>query len=279
MPAAIAENLTLKVSRLIKAPPERVFATWTTPQEILKWFGPETCQPLSANIDLRPGGKYQVRIKSEKMGEVEVRGVYREVKPPAKLVYTWNWSGNPDLAFGESLVTVQFQDRQGSTEVEITHENLPSAELRDDHNHSWNGCLDKLARLMSTASSQQGSPHRIVWCDIPVTDLDRAVRFYSAVLGEPVKKEVHSGMTFAVLPHKEHAVSGCLTPGCSGHEAKPSAEGPLLYVNCQGRLEQSIAAVEANGGKVLQPKEAIGPYGFRAVVLDSEGNRIALHSM
>jgi predicted enzyme related to lactoylglutathione lyase len=122
------------------------------------------------------------------------------------------------------------------------------------------------------------SANQIVWCDIPVKDLDRAIRFYSAVLGAPVKKEQHEGMSFAVLPHaEEHGVSGCLSPSREGNE--PSQHGPLLYFNCQGRLEQAVAAVEPNGGKVFQPKHPIGPYGFRAVVLDSEGNRIALHSM
>ena len=95
-----------------------------------------------------------------------------------------------------------------------------------------------------------------------------------------MKKEQHEGMSFAVLPHTdEHGVSGCLTTGCEGHKAEPSQQGPLLYFNCQGRLDEAVAAVGPNGGKVLQPKHPIGPYGSRAVVLDSEGNRIALHSM
>jgi uncharacterized protein len=122
--------------------------------------------------------------------------------------------------------------------------------------------------------------NQIVWSDIPVKDLDRAIRFYSAVLGAPIHKEQHEGMSFAVLPHNDpHAVSACLTPGCDGHRAEPSANGPLLYFNCHGRLDQAVAVVEPNGGKVLQSKHPIGPYGFRAIVLDSEGNRIALHSM
>ena len=58
-----------------------------------------------------------------------------------------------------------------------------------------------------------------------------------------------------------------------------SAHGPLLYLSCQGRLDEAIAAVAPHGGKVLQARHPIGPYGFRAVVLDSEVNRIALHSM
>ena len=119
--------------------------------------------------------------------------------------------------------------------------------------------------------------NQIVWFDVPVTDLDRAIRFYTAVLGGPVHKEDVQGIKFAVLPHKENEVSGCLTPG--SEDSKPSLHGPLLYFNCQGRLDQALGAVESNGGKILQAKHPIGAYGFRATVLDSEGNRIALHSM
>lgn len=88
-------------------------------------------------------------------------------------------------------------------------------------------------------------------------------------------------MAFALLPYEEGAVSGCLTPGSPTEQdpSRPSTQGPLLYFNCQGRLDQAIAAVESHGGKVLQPRHQIGPHGFRALVLDSEGNRIALHSM
>ncbi len=119
----------------------------------------------------------------------------------------------------------------------------------------------------------------VVWFDLPVQDLDRAMRFYSAVLGSPTLKQEYSGMAFAVLPHEEGAVSGCLVPGTEANPNKPSDHGPLLYLNCQSRLDEAIAAVAPNGGKVLQPRHPIGPYGFRAVVLDSEGNRVALHAM
>ena len=117
--------------------------------------------------------------------------------------------------------------------------------------------------------------NQVVWVDIPVKDLDRAIRFYSAVLGAPVKREEFPGMTIGILPHQDGEVGGCLFKN-EGDE--PSSKGPLLYLNANGRLDQAIAAVEANGGKVLQPKHPIGPYGHRAIVLDSEGNRVALHS-
>ncbi len=119
--------------------------------------------------------------------------------------------------------------------------------------------------------------NQIVWTDIPVTDLSRAIRFYSMVLAITIKRENYPGMEFATLPHKDNEVAGCLAT-CDGESTKPSRYGPLLYFNAQGRLDEAIAAVEPNGGEILQSKHAIGPYGFRAVVLDSEGNRIALHS-
>jgi hypothetical protein len=118
--------------------------------------------------------------------------------------------------------------------------------------------------------------NRVVWVDIPVLDLDRAIRFYSVVLGAPVKKEVTPGPVLGILPHENEAVSGCLI---QKEGEKPAGYGPLLYLNVEGRLDQALAAVSANGGKVIEPTHEIGPYGFRAIILDSEGNRVALHSM
>jgi predicted enzyme related to lactoylglutathione lyase len=114
----------------------------------------------------------------------------------------------------------------------------------------------------------------ICWTDIPVIDLDRAILFYSAVLGAPVTKESQPGMEFGLLPHDDN-VSGCLT---LGSDNQPSLVGPLIYLSVDGRLDAAVAAVTANGGEVMQAKHQIGPYGYRAVVIDSEGNRIALHS-
>ena len=117
--------------------------------------------------------------------------------------------------------------------------------------------------------------NQIVWCDIPVVDLDRAVKFYSAVLGQPVRKQDFSGMTMGILPHNDGEVGGCLFTSAG---ETPSGKGIMIYLNANGRLDEAIAAAAASGGKIVQAKHPIGPFGFRAVVLDSEGNRVALHS-
>jgi predicted enzyme related to lactoylglutathione lyase len=115
----------------------------------------------------------------------------------------------------------------------------------------------------------------VCWVDIPVSDLDRAIQFYSAVLGTPVAKQSNSGFEFGLLPHAEDNVSGCL---CRTDDNRPSEQGTLIYLSVEGRLDDAVRAVGDSGGKVVQPKHQIGPYGHRAVVVDSEGNRVALHS-
>lgn len=115
----------------------------------------------------------------------------------------------------------------------------------------------------------------VVWVDVPCVDLDRAMRFYSSVLAVDLKKEEVPGFSMAVFPHGNDGAGGCLAVM---KDAQPSENGPLIYLNCDKRLDEAVAKVEANGGKVLEPKHQIGPHGYRAIVKDSEGNRVALHS-
>lgn len=115
----------------------------------------------------------------------------------------------------------------------------------------------------------------IVWYDIPALDLDRAIRFYSAVLAAPVHKELVGEVPTGWLPTEDGQVMGCL---CVVPGFKPSADGVMIYLNVNGRLPAAVAAVRANGGTVQSDIHSLGPHGFRAEVLDSEGNCIALHS-
>ena len=120
----------------------------------------------------------------------------------------------------------------------------------------------------------------LCWTDIPVTNLDRAIRFYSAVLGKDVKKLSEGGVEYGLLPHEESNASGCLCvrSDSGGVNNTPSANGPLIYLLVEGRLDKAVEQARKNGGKILRARQQIGEHGFRAVIIDSEGNRIALHT-
>ena len=113
------------------------------------------------------------------------------------------------------------------------------------------------------------------WIDIPVVDLDRAIQFYASLLSAPVQKISEHGFEFGLLPHENENVSGCLSVM---NDRKPSQDGPLVYLNVEGQLDKAIEQAKQHGGKVLQAKEQIGPYGNRAIILDTEGNAVALYS-
>src|SRR6201984_2751797 len=93
----------------------------------------------------------------------------------------------------------------------------------------------------------------LCWTDIPVMNLDRAIKFYSAVLGKEVKKLAESGMEYGLLPHEEQNASGCLCvrSDSGGVDNRPSANGPLIYLSVQGRLDEAVQAAGENGVKVF----------------------------
>jgi len=115
--------------------------------------------------------------------------------------------------------------------------------------------------------------HRIAWFDIPVTDLDRAVSFYQHVLAISFI-DTGPDSPVAVMEHGPDDVAGCLF---KNEGWLPSAQGVLMYFPVEGRMNEAVSMVEAHGGSIVEEPHSIGTYGYRAVVLDSEGNRIALH--
>lgn len=117
--------------------------------------------------------------------------------------------------------------------------------------------------------------HVFCWVDIPVLDLDRAINFYSLILKKEVKKISEHGCDFALLPHENHNVAGCLTVM---ENRKPSIDGPLVYVDVEGYLAEATEIARNNGGTVLLAMEKMGPNHFRSMIIDSEGNGIALYS-
>jgi uncharacterized protein len=117
----------------------------------------------------------------------------------------------------------------------------------------------------------------INWFEIPVTDFDRAKQFYEAIYGAEIQEMPHPDMRYGMLPcDMGSGVGGGLVQG-EGFE--PSQTGSLLYLNGGDDLNVPLSKIEAAGGKVVLPKTAIGENGFMAHFIDTEGNKVALHSM
>lgn len=141
-------EITLNLTRTYSAPREEVFRAWTEPEALKRWFAPsdEFSTPI-AEVDLRVGGAYRIGMKPPDQEDMFiVVGTYREVQPPERLVFTWSWEQGMDV--GETLVTVEFHDREGSTEVVLTHELFPNEQARDKHNEGWSGCLERLEKIL-----------------------------------------------------------------------------------------------------------------------------------
>ncbi len=150
MTDADSEGATLRLTRNFSAPRETVYRAFTDPEVLSKWWGPKgvTCQAV--DMDVRPGGRYHLEMLSPEGNTHILDGEYREVTPSSRLVYTWTWGMGP-LAGHETLVTLEFNDRGGATELVLTHEMLVDEEARDLHGKGWSSSLDCLEELLSDA--------------------------------------------------------------------------------------------------------------------------------
>jgi uncharacterized protein YndB with AHSA1/START domain len=143
--------VTLVVRRTIRATPDRLFDAWTRPEELRKWWGPESVTCTDAAVDLTVGGSYRIANQFPGGDVIWITGEFEIIDRPNRLVYTWRLG----TAEGPSeRVSVTFVARGSSTEVTVTHERIPGVPVRDVHEQGWRGCLDGLARYLEAAASE-----------------------------------------------------------------------------------------------------------------------------
>lgn len=129
--------ISLRISRTLPAPPERVWRALTEPAALAAWFWPEASFGTTAEVDLRPGGSF--RIDAPRRG-IAVSGSYREVVPPSRLAFTWQWDGEP---IG-TLVSVTLRPADAGCELLLHHERFTDEAARDANAQGWSDCLDRL---------------------------------------------------------------------------------------------------------------------------------------
>jgi uncharacterized protein YndB with AHSA1/START domain len=153
------------ITRVFDAPPELVFSAWTDPAHLSQWYAPHGCTVHFNHIDVRPGGSFHLCIRNPKFHDCWCTGVYKEVSPPVKLVYTLaiaDEKGNPvqpaevgmDPAWpAETTVTVTFTKLQGKTKVTL-HQTVSEALAKHTGAHpSWLQMLDRLAAQLAGAAA------------------------------------------------------------------------------------------------------------------------------
>ena len=144
----LANRPSLTLTRRLNARCEKVYAAWADAEKIVQWFGPSKVKPgtLKAEMDVRVGGRYRISFEQESGEYSEVGGVYREVVPNQRLVFSWAWHSTPER---ESLVTVQLKPDGAGTLLTLHHEQLFDQAARDGHERGWLGSLDKLEKLVA----------------------------------------------------------------------------------------------------------------------------------
>jgi predicted enzyme related to lactoylglutathione lyase len=115
----------------------------------------------------------------------------------------------------------------------------------------------------------------INWFELPVINLERATAFYETVLARKLKPDTTGPIPMAIFTRDGEGIGGALI---KDDRRKPVTDGALVYFNTDGALDACVGRVAKAGGKVLMPKTDIGDPGFIAIVLDTEGNSVGLHS-
>lgn len=147
-------NVYLTLHRTINAPVEKVYAAWTDPELLRRWFSPGDTVVTRAVAEVTVGGTFLIEMRRADGKHRLTRGLYREVVPNHRLVHTWRWDGS-DV---ESLVTVEFEPGpEGTTRLTLTHSRFAEVEVRDEHEYGWAACLRKLQTLLTDRSVRCGT--------------------------------------------------------------------------------------------------------------------------
>ena len=157
MPTQTTADLSLTLTRTLKASPQEVFAAWTDPARLPLWMASRP-NGAAATIDARVGGQYRIEVQG-KDGELHITtGVYRELVPGRRLVKTWVYQGpHKEFEGFETLLTVDLREVGPElTELTLTHEHLPSTAYRDSVNGGWTALLPHLEALLAEGPAAQG---------------------------------------------------------------------------------------------------------------------------
>ena len=147
--AAGSNGLRLELNRALPAPAARVFAAFTDPNELARWWGPKGFSIPSVQFDPHPGESYRIEMQPPEGDPFYLAGEFRAVHPPTRLAFTFRWE-DPDPDDTETLVDLVFRDVGESTEVAFTQGPFQTDARRALHRDGWTDSFNKLDELLAT---------------------------------------------------------------------------------------------------------------------------------
>ncbi len=147
--AQLDQRPSLTITRRFRASPQRVYAAWTSAENLIQWFAAAQAKPgsIKADLDVRVGGRYCISFTDEKSREYhEVGGLYREVVPNERLKFTWAWHSTPER---ESQVMIELKGDASGTLMIFRHERFADQAARDNHERGWSKFLDVLEQYLA----------------------------------------------------------------------------------------------------------------------------------
>ena len=144
-------NRDLVITRVFDAPRDLVFRAWTEPDRAARWWGPQGFTTLSCEMDVRPCGAYRRCMRSPEGAVYCTRGVYRQIMPLERLVFTYAWEDAEGRPGHETLVTVTFAEHGGKTKLTLHQAMFDTVESRDAHQGGWTSCFERFAEYLAAA--------------------------------------------------------------------------------------------------------------------------------
>lgn len=143
IPSASPDGTTLVLRRTFTAERARVFRAWITPAALESWLKPRGMKMTVRSLDARVGGSFRFELENG----TSIVGTYLQIVPPEKLVFTWSGEG---IQGRETIVTLDFLERDTATEIVLTHEGLSTEAMRARAAGGWPSMLDALASVLSS---------------------------------------------------------------------------------------------------------------------------------
>jgi uncharacterized protein YndB with AHSA1/START domain len=146
--AGAGEALVLRLERRFAAPPALVFAAWTEPRHLRRWSAPHGFEVTQSEGTLAPGGEWRAAMREPDGSEHRLSGVYREIDPPRRVVFTHAWLDAEGRRGPETLVTVELEPDGSGTLMRFSQQGFATVWARDGHAGGWTEAFERLDALI-----------------------------------------------------------------------------------------------------------------------------------